>query len=485
MQTASVWRRLQLLVLAAGPLYELLSEAAANGVGGDETCSAAKAGTGACGVGAASAGGEHFAANRAGDLNRSGFTKHRPPRDLSRPAWTFEALHGQPFHQTPVIDSEWNVYMGSDVGYAFSLDKSGKLRWKVKVGEESSQCPSLLGDRVYTASKDGVVFALDAATGEVVWRAKIAEDLPPDTYAVTAAEGIVISPANTVPGVPFGAPEVVALESDTGVVLWRYFLGLLHRSLTVNFLPVIHDGSVFFSDSNGGVYRLSLEDGKEQWARPGPDPNAFSLGGVGLGPNGVLYAGSSLSNGSDRGSVQAFGLDGTLIWERKVPLEIHAAPAMGALRPGGPLALVIGAGTPTDKPATWRQSLARKLGLMPEPYLEGIVYALDAASGETLWTFRPEPWREQAAIGSNATFWCMPDLWSLPVIASDGTVYINWSAGGVTYALRDANGDGKVDESDASEVTRYSSGSGAVGPPVIAPGMLTVGACTGMYTFLD
>jgi len=394
-------------------------------------------------------------------------------------------LDGQAFHQTPVIDDERNVYMGSDAGYVFSVDKSGKLRWKLKAGPSSCQCPSLLGGRVFTACSDGVIMALEAASGKVVWQTKAAESNRPDTYAVTAAEGTVIAPANVWPGSPFGATEVVALDSDTGAIRWRYHLLMRHQSITCNFLPVIYDGSVFFSDSQGGVYRLSLEDGREQWAVEGADRRTFTLGGVGLGPNGVLYLGSSLSGPYERGMIRALDLNGTLLWERKIGMEIHAAPAMGAVRPGGPLALVIGAGTPTGVAETKWEWLYRKLGLTPEYVFAGTVYALDAGSGAVLWTFAPEPWREKAAIGSNTSFYCMPDLWSLPVIAADGTVYINWSAGGVTYALRDANGDGVVDEGDPAEVSSYSSGTGATGPPVIAPGMLVVGGCEHMYAFLD
>ena len=66
-----------------------------------------------------------------------------------------------------------------------------------------------------------------------------------------------------------------------------------------------------------------------------------------------------------------------------------------------------------------------------------------------------------------------------------GTVYINWSAGGITYALRDANSDGMISADDPSEVSAYDLGSAATGPPAIAPGMIFVNTCRRPSAFLE
>jgi len=207
---------------------------------------------------------------------------------------------------------------------------------------------------------------------------------------------------------------------------------------------------------------------------------------VALGPNGVLYCGSSLSSLPGlRGVVRAHELrTGAVLWQRFLDMEIHAAPAVGRLSEGGPLALVIGAGSPTGRPDTTQERLERLLGLRPEPLFPGTVYAMDAADGRVRWTFRPKPWREQHCAGSTWEVMCMPDLWSLPAIDGKGAVYINWSAGGITFGLRDANGDGVVDLNDPEEVASYEAGTGSTGPPVLGPGMLTVAACRRIYTFL-
>ena len=65
-----------------------------------------------------------------------------------------------------------------------------------------------------------------------------------------------------------------------------------------------------------------------------------------------------------------------------------------------------------------------------------------------------------------------------------GTVYINWSAAGITYALRDANADGIVSLQDPTEVSAADLGSAATGPPALAPGMIFVNTCRRPSCFL-
>lgn len=79
---------------------------------------------------------------------------------------------------------------------------------------------------------------------------------------------------------------------------------------------------------------------------------------------------------------------------------------------------------------------------------------------------------------------CWPLPWSAPIISKDGIVYINWAFGGVTYALRDLNGDGLCDLHNPQEVSSFDFGIGHVGGPALAPGMLVVNTCHGPRAML-
>lgn len=178
---------------------------------------------------------------------------------------------------------------------------------------------------------------------------------------------------------------------------------------------------------------------------------------------------------------------GKELWRTPYPQEVHAAPALGVLRKGGPLVAVVGVGSPPGHLQVpieylgFMDKMKRRLGLEKRPSFSGTVYAVNAATGETIWTFTPPPWTESAAAGSTWQQICLPDLWSGATIAADGTVYISWSAGGVTYALRDVNGDGKLEGDE--EISAYDLGSAATGPPALADDFVFVATCRRLAAF--
>ena len=81
-----------------------------------------------------------------------------------------------------------------------------------------SATPSVHNGRVYTLSKDGQTFCLDAGNGDVVWQAKLQEAAglrqPPNW-------GFASSPVVVGELVVFQAGPMVALHRDTGEVAWR------------------------------------------------------------------------------------------------------------------------------------------------------------------------------------------------------------------------------------------------------------------------
>merc|ERR1719454_1539215 len=83
-----------------------------------------------------------------------------------------------------------------------------------------------------------------------------------------------------------GNTVVHAVSTVDGSFLWRFIADDgLH-----NFAPATPgDGTILFSTSCGGVYRISF-DGKLIWRRGEPSPGHWcSTGGGALGPNGVYY----------------------------------------------------------------------------------------------------------------------------------------------------------------------------------------------------
>ncbi|CAE7022942.1 afsK [Symbiodinium natans] len=380
----------------------------------------------------------------------------------------------------------------------FSFTKAGWKRWEVATGASNCQNPTILEGVLYTSCANGVVLALTMDEGKEVWSRKLTDSLPTDTYTVSATASYVVVPYGDMGHMTGGANGLALLERASGDVRWTYnisahspgapvfvtLLDTLANSLwgVAAHCRILVDGAIpdnWLCDAPTAV-RASvanarvMTDGSELWRSPPENAGTFTLGGVACG-EGLVFNGFSKEDGS--GGLQALNLSsGERLWAKSFPQEIHNAPAVGRvlLRYGHPgrTAAIVGQGGPPGAP-------------LPIPdLLKGTVVAVDVTDGETLWTFEPPPWHHHGAAGSTFLQPCMPDLFSGATIDGRGTVYINWSAGGITYALRDANGDGRIDERDPAEVSAFDLGSGATGPPAIAPGMLFVNACRRPSAFL-
>ncbi len=106
-------------------------------------------------------------------------------------------------HQSPPIVNDGVMFITTPFNQVFALDaKTGELFWRyrrqlppdLRMGHPTNRGVALYGDKVYTATSDAKVVALDAATGAVVWE-KAVEDYNGGYYmtlAPLAAEGKIM-----------------------------------------------------------------------------------------------------------------------------------------------------------------------------------------------------------------------------------------------------------------------------------------------------
>lgn len=90
------------------------------------------------------------------------------------------------------------VYYGSDLAEVFALDAAtGRLLWEYQIPDGRPAAPTVSGDVVFLGSRSGILYALDAATGQLMWHyptpiAVISSPLVADGLAyVTTADGQV------------------------------------------------------------------------------------------------------------------------------------------------------------------------------------------------------------------------------------------------------------------------------------------------------
>jgi outer membrane protein assembly factor BamB len=215
---------------------------------------------------------------------------------------------------------------------------------------------------VFEESFDGLIHALDPATGAERWsyvsrRCGWSSPALGDGLVFATFIGGVTVPCSRLPG---GA--IVALSATTGHVRWSRDIGQSESS------PLVSHGTVYVGGTDGRVYALSAATGRELWS--------YDVGGpVKASPaleNGRLFVG-------DYGGrfVALDARTGRLIWEKSGYGDFYSGPSV----------------------VDGRVYVGSK---------DGNVYAFSAATGAQLWRFTtgtyvyasPAVWRGIVLVGS-------------------------------------------------------------------------------------
>ena len=147
-------------------------------------------------------------------------------------AWTLETGQVEG-HEAPPIVSNGVMFVATPGNQVLAIDaKSGNLLWRYKrpIPEDmlllhpTSRGVGLYGDKVYFATADAVLVALDAKTGKEAWKTKV-EDYTHGYYMTLSpliADGKVMVGCS---GGELGVRGfVAAFDADTGKPLWKTFM---------------------------------------------------------------------------------------------------------------------------------------------------------------------------------------------------------------------------------------------------------------------
>ena len=176
-------------------------------------------------------------------------------------------------------------------------------RWTVDVGGKSDErfpylAPALGGSRVYAASADGQVVAVELNSGNVAWRVKTGSRITAGPF--WADETLLVGSLDG---------EVLALAAADGRIRWRR-----QMSSEVLATPRAEQGIVVVRTLDGRISGLDLNDGSTRWTHETMVPS-LTLRGTGAP---VLENGFAMI-GLDNGKVIALRLsDGRLAWEETV-----------------------------------------------------------------------------------------------------------------------------------------------------------------------
>jgi len=316
----------------------------------------------------------------------------------------------------------------------FALDEdTGDVAWR-NPGVRGFSSPAVFSGTLVVGTSDGRVVQVDAATGRERWNTTLVSE--------TVFSGITSSPKIAFDRIYVGTlnesggpGEVVALDVRDGSVAWRHATGSIHYSspalaggiLHVGVMGLLNTTSGIDFDPPHGVLALDARDGSEIWFFETEGPVAASP--VVFGDLVVAPSKESHKDGVVYGIRRS---DGAQAWRADVPAGV-SSPALhgdtvfvggGSLNGTGRVtALNASSGVERwsvvlNGPVQASVAYADSKVYVSTNTAQGTIYALDPATGDTLWSYTPTP--AQYILGS-------------PVVA-DGIVFAP-SDNGHVYAF--------------------------------------------------
>ena len=146
-----------------------------------------------------------------------------------------------PVFSTPAV-ADGVVYVGSHDGILYALDaESGEELWRIAAGGQGA--PAVAEGVVYASGADGNLYAVDAETGEEVWAAEVPTGF---SSPVVADEAVYVGGSDGV---------LYAVEVASGDELWTFEV---EDSIASS--PTVVDGLVYFGSGDDVFYAVGGED---------------------------------------------------------------------------------------------------------------------------------------------------------------------------------------------------------------------------------
>jgi outer membrane protein assembly factor BamB len=270
-------------------------------------------------------------------------------RDL-RPPFTIRwRMTGRVLLEFPPVLCGKSLYLLKNNGALYSVSRrTGKVRWKTKLGYLAAASPACGGKSVYAVLlargknvRAGRVVSVATGTGRTRWSRK----LP------SRAES---SPLLDHGRLYFGSEDgtVYALDAHNGDIRWTYKAGGAVKGALA-----LDNGKLYFGDYSGRVNAIRQADGGKVWTT-GTKGGKFGL------RSGQFYATPAVAYGrvflgNTDGFVYSFGArDGRLAWRHHTGSYVYSSPAISPVMGG-----TVYAGS-----------------------YDGKLYAFDARTGSVRWT---------------------------------------------------------------------------------------------------
>lgn len=285
-----------------------------------------------------------------GNLQRWGYHPDRSVPNRVERAWELPGINTGDHtaaKASPLAAPTGDVIVPGDTGIVYAVTPDGAVRWEAAT-EPSVRgihgTPVIANDTVYVGAYDGALYAFDLQSGERLWRTKLGDAIgsspayydgilymPVEFYApsgslfaVEAATGEIIveddRPTNhphSTPAIDLDVGKLVFGSNDGNLYAWDFpslsFAWEFETGGPIKGPIATDDGAAFFGSWDQNVYRVDLQEGTEDWSFGTDD---LVMSGPGIDPNsGTVYVGShdatiyalSARSGEERWSYQTGG----------------------------------------------------------------------------------------------------------------------------------------------------------------------------------
>ncbi len=240
-----------------------------------------------------------------------------PPKELQaiteqvnlRSLWRVNVGNGQGDNYTeitPVVSAD-RIYAASENGTVVAVEReSGDVLWRTRLDDPITGGVGAGDGLVLVGTERAELVALDAQTGELLFQAPVSSEVlsPPQT------DGNVVV-AQTVDG------KLIAVDRDSGEQRWIYETTLPPLTLRGTSKPVItNSGSVIAGFSNGTLVSVSAEDGVWRWEERVAVPEGeYDIDRVIDVDGDLLLDGNRILASSYQGNLMAFDVaSGRIVW---------------------------------------------------------------------------------------------------------------------------------------------------------------------------
>lgn len=161
------------------------------------------------------------------------------------------------------------LFVSSGFRFVTALDATtGAAKWRMALPSPVHGAPTVSDGRLFVVDIEDQLYAMDTATGAIVWNFQALEE----PARVISASSPAVSGEVVV--APFASGEVNAFRTANGTALWTDTLSFTNRNNALSEIrdiagrPVIYRGDVFAGSHSGMFGAISLRDGQRRWDLP-------------------------------------------------------------------------------------------------------------------------------------------------------------------------------------------------------------------------